>query len=356
MQTPFNVLWASIWWLSKRRHDLLLREFWNLENSWNEVNRTYLKSIWEKQQHIDLFFESKKKASLSEQLNLLEKHKTKLIYLFDEDYPFNLKQIPDPPIYLYVRWDLKKQDSTSLSWVWSRNITQYGIKSVNTIIPPLCNFFSIVSWLAYWIDTLVHKVTLNSKWRTIAVLANWLDTIYPLDNTHLAQEIEKSWAIISEYPFNTKPERYNFPRRNRIIAWFSLWTIIFEARESSWSLITAKLALDYDREVFALPWNIFSTESMWSNNLIKKAEAKAIINSNDILNEFNISSKPAPQQIELQLNPESQIILWVLDNYWKDLNQISEQTGLPVDKINALLTFLELKWVANNIWMWIWTK
>ena len=230
-------------------------------------------------------FEKYKFADI--QLRILEKTKSKIITYWDENYPENLKNIYDPPIMLFVKGEICDDDKYAISIVGSRKPTQYGKISAGKLSEELSGKgFTIVSGMAYGIDSIAHQGALNVNGRTIAVLGCGLDIIYPKENKSLYRKISENGAVITEFPFRTKPEPGNFPSRNRIISGLGLGVIIVEAGEKSGALITANLALEQNREVFAVPGTIGSPASAGTNKLIKEASAKLVETADDVIIEL----------------------------------------------------------------------
>lgn len=205
------------------------------------------------------------------------------------DYPEQLKNIYDPPLRLYVLGNKAILKEKGIAIVGTRNPTEYGKKVAIQFAKQLSEKgINIISGLAVGIDTCAHLGNLQvyDKAKTIAVLGNGLDEIYPKGNINLAKQIIKSGGcIISEYPIGTKPERINFPQRNRIISGLSKGVLVIEAREKSGSLITADFALEQGREVFAVPGDMGKLTSVGTNNLIKQG-AKLVTTYEEILYEI----------------------------------------------------------------------
>jgi DNA processing protein len=223
--------------------------------------------------------------------SMLEQYKCQniqCITLLDSSYPFSLKQLYNPPWVLYVKGKIEiLENRRMLAIVGTRTPSAYGIQvakeMVNSIVK---NNWITVSGLATGIDTIVHKTTMFSKGKTIAVLGSGFAHIYPKENGSLATEIGNNHLLLSEYPPDTPPRKWYFPARNRIISGLSLGTVVVEAKERSGSLITANLALEQNREVFAIPGSIFSSASTGCNMLIQKG-AKLVQTPQDILSEFD---------------------------------------------------------------------
>ena len=216
-------------------------------------------------------------------IKYMEKNHIEIVSINEKEYPENLKEIYDPPISLYIRGNKEILNQKNMAIVGCRNCSEYGKKATKYFAYQLAkDKFNIVSGLARGVDSYAHLATLCAKGKTIAVLGNGLDQIYPKENISLANEILKNGgAIISEYPLGTKPEKMNFPARNRIISGMSNGVIVVEAKEKSGSLITADFALEQGREVYAVPGNINSVNSVGTNFLIKQG-AKIVTHYSDI--------------------------------------------------------------------------
>ena len=191
---------------------------------------------------------------LSEELERIERYKIDVTTLNDESYPENLKEIYDPPPLLYVKGEIKKEDKNAIAIVGSRRATTYGRLTAQKLSAQLAaRGITIVSGMARGIDSEAHKGALAVGGRTIAVLGCGIDVVYPPESRVLEEKIASSGAVITEFPFGTRPFAGNFPKRNRIISGLSLGVVIVEAAEKSGALITARLALEQGREVFAVP-------------------------------------------------------------------------------------------------------
>jgi DNA processing protein len=213
-----------------------------------------------------------------------------------DDYPPLLKQIPDPPLVLYVRGDAKVLSRYAVAIVGTRRPTAYGGQVAQRLARDLAQRqLVIVSGLARGIDSAAHRGAIEAKGKTVAVLGSGIDVIYPRENKRLAEQVVESGALISEFPPGTSPAPENFPIRNRTISGLSLGVVVVEAAEYSGSLITARLAVEQNREVFAVPGNITSAQSFGPNHLIKQG-AKLVDEWMDVLEEF-------PAEIRMQLLP-----------------------------------------------------
>ncbi|MGB9663770.1 MAG: DNA-processing protein DprA [Ignavibacteria bacterium] len=221
------------------------------------------------------------------QIGLLEKYQTQIITFWDDEYPYYLRKIYDPPVFLFIKGELKKEDENSIAIVGTRNPTHYGKKITEKITAELVDYgITIVSGLARGIDTIAHSTAIQKKGRTIAVLGSGLDVIYPAENKKLFNLISQNGCVVSEYLFGTKPDAMNFPRRNRIISGLSLGSLIVETDTTGGAMLTAKYALDQNREIFAIPGNVDSKQSRGTNYLIQSGEAKLVTSAEDIVVEF----------------------------------------------------------------------
>lgn len=209
-----------------------------------------------------------------------------ILSINDEQYPPLLRQLPDPPPVLYVYGQLIPSD-TSVAIVGSRNSTPYGETITRTLAQDLANNqITIVSGMARGIDTSAHKGALDANGRTVAVMGCGLETVYPAENKALFHSIAKNnGAVISEFSMGARPEAYHFPSRNRIISGMSMGTIVVEAGNKSGSLITARLALEQNRQVFAVPGQVHSQMTEGTHRLIKQG-AKLIENAQDVLEDL----------------------------------------------------------------------
>lgn len=228
---------------------------------------------------------------INRELELIKKNKLKVMTIFDEDYPKNLKEIYDPPIVLYILGKLNEQDNFSIAVVGSRRASLYGLNCTDQFVQQLTGIgFTIVSGMARGIDTQAHKSSLKAGGRTVAVMGSGFCHIYPPENKGLTEKIAESGAVISEFSCLTKPLARNFPRRNRIINGLSLGVLVVEAARNSGALITADSALEQGREVFCLPGRLDANNSFGTHALIKQG-AKLVSSLEDILEELNLDIK-----------------------------------------------------------------
>ncbi len=271
----------------------------------------------------------------------------------DPDYPLLLKQVYKPPQKLFYSGDLSAFKSPALAIVGTRKYSEYGEQVTRKIIEELSHTdIVIVSGLAKGIDTIAHEAALQSNLKTIAVLGNGLDQIYPRQNTALAEQIAHQGLILTEFPPNTPPQKYNFPQRNRIISGLSLGTLIIECPEKSGAMNTASHALHQSREIFTVPQDFYRTTAAGPLQLLQKSAAYPVQSGRDILEILNIQptlfdSNMSTEAViaPTQTKPNSQQkILSTLNRYrLTPLSKIAEKTTLPISELLATLSILELK-------------
>ena len=234
-----------------------------------KINQGQLLKLGFRTQTISNFLNRREKIDIEKEWKKIEKQNIRLITKDEPEYPRLLKEIAKPPVALYIKGKLLPNEQY-LASVGTRWPSDYGKIVTNNLIGELSQSLTIVSGMARGIDSLSHKAAIERERRTVAVLGTGLDIIFPPENKNLSQKIEKNGALISEFPLGTPPLQYNFPLRNRIIAGMSLATLVIEGKKTSGSLITANIALEEGREVFAVPGPIFSKTSEGPNNLIKE--------------------------------------------------------------------------------------
>jgi DNA processing protein len=283
------------------------------------------------------------------QVQLMQKAQIELLTFKDEDYPENLKSIYDPPPFLFIRGDIKKEDKNAIAIVGCRMASPYGKQITEKIGRELAKRgITIVSGLARGIDSISHLSALKENGRTIAVFGSGLDVIYPPENKKLVERIVQNGAIISEFLLGTKPEAPNFPRRNRLISGLSLGVVIVEAGAKSGALLTAQSALEQNREVFAIPGNIGAKNSEGTNRLIKQG-AKLVTSVDDILEELNLITsvqQKEKNQIEKDLSQLSEMeknIYNLIMNEPYHIDKIAQETHVTTSCALSTLLSLELK-------------
>jgi len=290
-------------------------------------------------------------------MDLLTQKDYEIVTLTDEDYPALLLHIPDPPPFLYVYGTLGSS-MKNIGVVGSRNATDYGISTTQRLCRDLASLkFNIISGMAKGIDTAAHQGALASQGKTVAVLGSGLERVYPADNLKLFHQIAASGAVVSEFPLLTEPEGHNFPKRNRIISGMSLGTVVVEATKKSGALITARLALEQNREVFAVPGSIQSFKSMGTHTLIKDG-AKLVEHAWDIVEELPATiqtpgSIDHPIQKESMhksppLSSEESTVFKTLGPYPVHIDELVRKLSIEPGKLSSILLQLELKGIVHQ--------
>jgi DNA processing protein len=296
----------------------------------------------------------KYRAQARSELDLLYRFKSKIVTYIDENYPSLLREINDPPPFLTYVGTL---DPTApcISIVGSRNATSYGLNTAENLAFSLAsNGFQVVSGMARGIDSAAHWGALKANGKTIAVLGSGLNRIYPKENYKLFSKIRENGTIISEFKINTDPFPYNFPIRNRVIAGLSCGTIVVEAEKRSGSLITARLANEYNREVFAVPGSIKSMKSQGTHSLLKQG-AKLVENEMDIIDELHqfvhvlpLAPEKKSKKKPVLMDKDQELVYKQLDPYPKHIDLIIKSTRMGSGIVTASLLDLELQGLVQR--------
>jgi DNA processing protein len=269
----------------------------------------------------------------------------------DERYPARLKEIEQPPPVLYIRGELLPEDDFAVAVVGTRKITPYGRQVTEELASFLAsNGITIISGLARGVDALAHSSALRAGGRTLAVLGSGVDRVYPTENRALAAQMIERGAIMSDYPVGTAPEATNFPLRNRIISGLSLAVVVIEAGETSGALITAEFAAEQGREVFAVPGSVLAPQSKGTNKLIRDG-AQPLLTPQDLLQALNLTRVSA-QKSARRLLPADEVesqLLATLGSEPMHVDELRNQTGLPVEKVSAALVMMELKGMVRQV-------
>lgn len=291
-----------------------------------------------------------------------ERTGAQIMTFWDDDYPALLREIYDPPIMLWIRGDRSVLDTHSISIVGTRKAGKYGRRMADKFARALVEQgLTVVSGLAYGIDGVAHRATIKAGGKTVAALGSGIDWIYPEDHIGLAEKIvETGGAVISEFPLGTKPDMGNFPVRNRIVSGMSYGTLVVESGINGGSMITAKSALDQNREVFVIPHALGHPNSIGCNSLIKRGMGKLVQNAEDILEEIKVHYDPKkaqnkPEKISaervwktLDLDEFSNQICQTLESGTQHIDSLSEELEIESHKLLSKLLELEMKGCVNQ--------
>jgi DNA processing protein len=299
---------------------------------------------------------------LDAELARIEKSGVRVVMRDDAEYPKNLREIYDPPLVLYVKGALRENERMAIAIVGSRRTTLYGQEMSRKLAYQLARLgVTVVSGLARGIDTAAHKGALQAKGRTVAVIGCGIDVVYPPENKKLADEIvEKGGAVVTEFPFGVKPDRQNFPMRNRIISGWSLGVVVVEANLKSGALITAAQAAEQGRQVFAVPGRADSILSRGTNRLIKDG-AKLTEDVEDVLTEFEYLLPRKPESAEaaeprnggteaaLKLSETEAKVMALIGQEEIAIDEIIRGSGLTSAAVSATLLGLEMKRIVRQL-------
>mgnify|MGYP001164650592 CR=1 FL=1 len=283
------------------------------------------------------------------ELELLLKKGCFAVDFGDASYPGLLRQIADPPPVLFLRGRKELLPRSSLAIVGSRASTAYGRRTARSLAADLAPSLTIVSGMALGIDAEAHAGALAAGGGTIAVLGCGLDVIYPMQNRRLYEQIGQSGLLVTEYPLGTSPDGFRFPARNRIIAGLSLGVLVVEAARKSGSLITAQMALDAGREIFAVPGQVDSFKSEGTHWLLKEG-AKLVQSARDVLEELDLATDSAGESgtavgnnASCPIDPVALQLLTLIEPYPQGRERLSCDSGLTAARLNELLLLLELE-------------
>jgi DNA processing protein len=280
-----------------------------------------------------------------------DKAAVKIVPFTDLNYPARLRMISDPPPLLYLKGEIRREDEKAVAVVGSRSTSDYGRRVARDLCRGLASLgFTVVSGMARGIDGTAHETALNAGGRTLAVLGSGVDRVYPAEHDKLYQRITENGAIISEYPMGTRPLAFNFPARNRLISGLSLGVVVVEATEKSGSLITAALALEQGREVFAVPGEVGASRSRGSHRLIRQG-AKLVETVDDIIEEIapqlvargGKASSASRPVLPRSLGDEFQKIFGLFQERALQIDEVIESTGYSPSRVSEILLELELQ-------------
>ncbi|NMB48451.1 DNA-protecting protein DprA [Candidatus Kuenenbacteria bacterium] len=346
--------------LGPARLKRLWEHFDSMKRAW-EADLENLRGAGVEQKIAEEIIATRQTIKPDEELEKIEKAGIKIITLNDPNYPRLLKEIYSPPAILYYRGELKAEsDEFAVAVVGTRKYSSYGKQAVTDIVSELTNQgITTVSGLAIGIDAIVHEVTVSKGGRTIGVLGSGIsdNDIYPAINRSLGQKVlDNGGLLISEYPPGTVPIKQNFPQRNRIISGLSVATLIIEAPETSGALLTAKYALEQNRDVLAIPGSIYSANAVGPNNLIKMG-AKLVTSANDVLEVLNM--KQVKEFIDnRKVVPDTQeeaLILQIIGVEPCHVDEIIKTTGLTTAQVNSTLILMEMKGKVRNLGNMVYT-
>ncbi|SKC90384.1 DNA-processing protein DprA [Maledivibacter halophilus] len=319
--------------------------FKTLENLWNAPVSEIYKIPNLRRNVADSIIKTRKEEYIRNYKEKLLSMKVQCLIKNEELYPVVLKYIKAHPQILYMKGNIKKEDEKAIAIIGSRKCTSYGRNIAYKFARELASYgITIISGMAYGIDSAAHKGALDGGGRTIAVLGSGIDICYPKSNANLMKRIIESGAVISEYPLGTQPRPGNFPRRNRIISGLSMGVLVVEAGLKSGTLITIDYALEQGKDVFAIPGNINCSVSKGTNKLLKEG-AKLVTCIEDIIEEYNIERETCNIENKYSdLSQSEKSVLKVIEKKQPiHIDLISSILHLDAGAVNGIITVLEIK-------------
>ncbi len=337
--------------IGRARFILLERHFGSMRDAWL-ADASELTSAGLDARAVQMVTSRRQTIDPDAELGALSSSGARALTWHDDEYPPRLKEIYDLPPVLYVRGSLLPGDERSVSVVGTRKPSAYGREAAYRLSYDIARSgVTIVSGLARGVDAIAHRAALDAGQRTIAVMGSGVDVIYPREHSSLAEQILENGALVSEHPLGTRPDAQHFPRRNRIMSGMTLGTVVIEASEQSGALLTANHALEQNREVFAVPGNIFSPTSRGTNRLIRESGAKLVVDHVDVLQELNLSA--VGQQIEMaalfpQDDNEAKVLRFVTYDP-VHIDEIVRSASLPASTVSGALAMMEIKGLIKQV-------
>lgn len=354
------LLWSTLGILTKVRHQALLDVYGTLDDAAKHLGPELLKSLGCKQETIQRSLLQMESFDDSAAKKILSQKKITFLSIDDPRYPRALKETSDPPVFLYAKGDLSLFDQPSVALVGTRQMSAYGRRVAQHFVGPLVESGLVtVSGLAYGIDTIVAEETLKAKGHTIAVLAHGLHMIRPAANEKLAEKIIASGGLlVTEEALGVEPDVFRFPKRNRIVAGLSLGTVVLEAPKESGALITARMALEENREVFIVPGQIFDAHYEGSNEFLSKGSAKLVSKPEEVLQELGmrVRSETSVKNDFVPADKFQKAVYTALSAMPQPVDDLVEKAKLKTQDVTSTLTILELSGAVKNVGNGMWVK
>ena len=332
------------------RMKALLNHFGNLSLAW-QAPADALQAAGLSPKLVDRLIQIRASVDLEKYMVKVAARGITILTWDDEDYPNCLKEIDQPPPVLYIRGTLAAEDKWAVAVVGTRRVSSYGRQVTEELATYLANNgMTVVSGLARGVDAISHQSALKAGGRTIGVLGCGVDQIYPPEHAQLAGKMIENGAILSDYAPGTPPDAANFPPRNRLISGLCMATVVVEAGETSGALITAQFAVDQGREVFAVPGNILAPQSKGTNRLISQG-AHPLLSPRDVLEVLNLTRVPEQREVR-KILPGNELeakLLSVLSHEPLHMDDICNQTSLPIERVSATLVMMELKGLVRQV-------
>ena len=332
------------------RLQALIHHFGDLETAW-KANPIDLAAAGLGSKVVERVIQARENVDLEKVFEQIARQDIQILTWNDESYPARLREIDQPPPVLYLRGEYLPDDIFAVGIVGTRRVTPYGRQVTEEIASFLAaNGITVVSGLARGVDAVAHTAALKAGGRTIGVLGSGVDRIYPPEHRALAEQMAERGAVVSDYAPGTPPDASNFPPRNRIISGLSLAVVVIEAGETSGALITAEFAAEQGREVFAVPGSILAPQSKGTNKLIQNG-AQPLLSASDLMQALNLT-RMGEHKAARKILPSDEVeakLLAALGEQPIHVDELGNQTGLPIEKVSATLTLMELKGMVRQV-------
>ena len=332
------------------RMQALIQYFGDLEAAWKAAPADLAEARLGKTL-IERVVQAREGVDLEKLWEKIQNQGIKILTWQDESYPQRLKEIDQPPPVLYIRGEYLPDDLFAVAIVGTRRVTPYGRQITEELSAFLAaNGITVISGLARGVDAIAHQSTLKAGGRSIGVLGSGVDKIYPPEHRGLAEQMMGRGAIISDYAPGTPPDASNFPPRNRIISGLSLAVVVIEAGETSGALITAEFAAEQGREIFAVPGSILAPQSKGTNKLIQQG-ALPLLSVNDLMQALDLT-RVGEHKAARKIIPADETearLMNVLGNEPLHVDEIRNQSELPIEKVSAALALMELKGMVRQV-------
>ena len=338
-------MWSASLWL-------LVRRFGDLSQAWS-AGTGALVAAGLRPELAEAVLAHRERTDPEAPLRRLEAIGGRAIAWDDPAYPRQLREIPDPPPLLYVRGDLGVASfERSVAIVGTRRISAYGRQATEQLAQELARAgVCVVSGMAAGVDTAAHRAALEAGGCTVAVWGTGLDSVYPASNRGLARRIVESGAVVTEYPLGMVGMPENFPQRNRIISGLARGTVVVEAPRDSGALITARFALEQNREIMAVPGDVFQAGSQGTNRLVFRGEARAVCSARDVLETLQIDVPPVQLALEPAVEPtdEERTLLAHLSATPVHIDLLARAAAMPAHRVSSVLSIMEIRGLARHM-------
>jgi len=347
------------WWVGFRLAEIastsrlraLVERFESLEAAWHARPEDLRRVLGTRERSLSTMLETRARLDPVAELDRLERAGVSVVTIADDAYPRLLKEVAAPPPVLFCRGQLLETDDAAVAIVGTRRATAYGQQMATDLAGGLAAAgVTVVSGLALGIDSHAHRAAIAGGGRTIAVLGSGIFEIYPREHRNLAGQVAGQGALISDNPPHAKPDRWNFPARNRIISGLSLAVIVVEAPEKSGALITVDFAADQGRDVFAVPGPANAIASAGCNRILRDG-ARLVRSVDDVLEDLRLPSRGQTEAVQqaLPLDEDERLVLSLLTGAAQHIDDVVDASGRPLPRVSAVLLSLELQELVRNV-------